>query len=150
MHLKIPPPIVLIIAMLLMYGFGVFFPSSKVAFQGQLVLGLALVGVATALILYALVCLRRAKTTFNPIQPGKASTLVTSGPFRFSRNPIYLADAIYLVATAVLLGSPSIIIILPGFFWYLTAFQIKPEETHLEHIFGEPYTNYLKNVRRWI
>jgi protein-S-isoprenylcysteine O-methyltransferase Ste14 len=78
------------------------------------------------------------------------TSLVTSGPFRFSRNPIYLGMASVLLGVAVLMGT-LVTLAFPVIFVTLIEFFIIPgEERKLEKLFGEPYREYKKSVRRWI
>jgi protein-S-isoprenylcysteine O-methyltransferase Ste14 len=80
----------------------------------------------------------------------KPTSLVTSGPFRFSRNPIYLGMASILLGVAVLSGT-LVTLAFPIIFIVLINFFIIPgEERKLEKIFGEPYLEYKNNVRRWV
>jgi protein-S-isoprenylcysteine O-methyltransferase Ste14 len=80
----------------------------------------------------------------------KPTSLVISGPFRFSRNPIYLGMASILLGVAVLSGT-LVTLAFPIIFIVLITFVIIPgEERKLENIFGEPYREYKKSVRRWI
>jgi len=75
---------------------------------------------------------------------------VTDGPFQHTRNPIYLADAVLLAAWLVWLGNMLSVVALPLFVFYLTHFQIRPEERALALKFGEDYRTYCRRVRRWI
>jgi protein-S-isoprenylcysteine O-methyltransferase Ste14 len=91
-----------------------------------------------------------SKTTPNPIKPENASTIVTKGMYRFSRNPMYLGLFFWLMAWAIYLSVLSPFLLLPAFVWVLTVQQIIPEEKILEEKFGDSYTNYKKQVGRWI
>jgi len=82
--------------------------------------------------------------------PDKSTTLVTDGIYRISRNPMYLGLLFLLVAASLYFSSFLSILIIPAFIWYLTEFQIKPEEESLKRVFGEDYETYLKKVRRWV
>jgi protein-S-isoprenylcysteine O-methyltransferase Ste14 len=78
------------------------------------------------------------------------TSLVTSGPFRISRNPIYLGMASILLGVAVLMGT-LVALAFPVLFIMLIEFFIIPgEERKLEKLFGEPFREYKKSVRRWI
>ena len=91
---------------------------------------------------------RKAKTGFQ-LQTG-GSSLVTSGSFRYSRNPIYLGMLIWLIGLAVLLGS-LITFLFPLLFFVLANFLlIPPEEKKLQQTFGEQFLKYRQHVRRWI
>ena len=90
------------------------------------------------------------KTTINPMKVNQVATLMTKGVFSLSRNPIYLADLIFLAAWIVWLGEAANLILPMIFVCYCTRFQILPEENALKLQFGEAYTNYQRRVRRWI
>ena len=91
-----------------------------------------------------------AKTTLNPFQLETASQLVTGGIYRLSRNPMYLSFVFILLAWMVYLGSFSALLGVVLFIWYVTKFQIKPEEEGLKHLFGDAFTAYCQRTRRWL
>lgn len=92
----------------------------------------------------------RARTTINPLQPERASVLVTHGIYRFTRNPMYLSLLLLLVAYASYLGSWMAFAGPAGYVAYITRFQILPEERVLASKFGEEFAAYRRKVRRWI
>ncbi|WP_036553881.1 methyltransferase family protein [Nocardioides insulae] len=92
----------------------------------------------------------RHGTTVDPVHPDRASTLVTSGPFRFTRNPMYLGMTGLLVAHAVWRGRPVAVLPAAAFVVYLDRFQIPPEEEALTANFGEDYDDYRSSVPRWL
>ena len=93
---------------------------------------------------------RRQRTTVNPLAPGRASAVVQSGPYRFTRNPMYLGMGLVLVGWAVWLGNAAALLGLPLFVVLLDTLQIKPEERVLRQRFGEAYARYAARVRRWV
>ena len=93
---------------------------------------------------------RSAKTTGNPGRPEMTSSLVTSGIYRISRNPMYMGLIFLLLAWATWLGSLFSIVIIVIFQQYVTRFQIVPEEKALAKRFAEKYHNYCSQVRRWL
>jgi protein-S-isoprenylcysteine O-methyltransferase Ste14 len=93
---------------------------------------------------------RRAKTTIDPLKPQAASSLVTAGIFRYTRNPMYLGLLFLLVAWAVLLSSPFALLGPVAFVTYISRFQIVPEERVLATLFGAEYAAYQSEVRRWL
>jgi len=103
-----------------------------------------------ALAVAAVLRFRRAGTTVNPMHPERATALVTNGVFRWSRNPIYVADAILLAAWVLWLGDAAAFAGLPLFVAYLTRFQVIPEERTLDARFGDAYRDYRDRVRRWL
>jgi len=150
MHLKVPPVAVFLIAAALLAAGHYLLPSLSVSYPGQvsaaLLLGLA--GLVPGL--QAVVEFIARKTTVNPMAPETATTLVTGGIYRVSRNPMYLGLACVLLAVAIFFGTLTALVIIPGFVWYMTEFQIKPEEDSLRQVFGEDYETYLGEVRRWL
>jgi protein-S-isoprenylcysteine O-methyltransferase Ste14 len=91
----------------------------------------------------------RARTTFDPVAPHRASSLVTTGLYSRSRNPIYIADALVLVAHAAWLGQPLALLGLPALAAVLQP-QIRAEETALQERFGREYDAYVARVPRWV
>lgn len=92
----------------------------------------------------------RRKTSFNPLSPGKASTLVTTGVYKISRNPMYLGFLLLLISWWIFLGELLAVCGCIFFVIYMNKFQIAPEERILEKLFGGEYLNYKSKVRRWI
>ncbi len=150
MHLKLPPPLVFLVATGITYAAAASFPAFNLAFAGQVTAALLTGFFGLILDLRSIAAFFRAKTTVNPMTPQASKALVTSGFYRVSRNPMYLGLLLLLVAISLYLGSPIALVIVPAFIWYLTEFQIKPEERRLAEIFGQDYENYRSRVRRWI
>ena len=111
-------------------------------------LGWALVFAAVAVALWAAVCFWRARTSIIPREA--ANALVTVGPYRWSRNPIYLADAVILLGQAVLLQSVWPILLTPLFVWVVERRFILPEEIMLRERFPQTFHAWAERVRRWI
>ncbi|MDH3667286.1 MAG: isoprenylcysteine carboxylmethyltransferase family protein [Paracoccaceae bacterium] len=110
--------------------------------------GWGLIGAALILFAWAVIQFRRAGTT---IVPGEApSALVEGGPFRLSRNPIYLADLLILAGIALILGAPLALLLIVPFQQVLVRLFILPEETILERDLRAPYLAYKARVRRWL
>jgi len=146
----IPPPIVTVIIMILMY----WVPRSILAssIQSNLLFFVAIAtGLAAIMIMLAgIAAFAKDRTTLNPMRIDQASTLVTSGIFKFTRNPMYLGDVIFLFAWCLLLATPWAIFGPFLLMIYLTQFQIKPEERMMQQKFGTAYKAYQSQVRRWI
>jgi protein-S-isoprenylcysteine O-methyltransferase Ste14 len=109
--------------------------------------GLALVGAATAIETGFVVAMRRAQTPINPSKP--VARLVTDGPFRYTRNPAYLALAMYYVAIANLVNTRWPVFLLPAMLFMVQRGVIEREERYLERRFGQEYREYKARVRRW-
>jgi protein-S-isoprenylcysteine O-methyltransferase Ste14 len=89
-----------------------------------------------------------AKTSLNPHRPTTA--LVLSGPFRFTRNPLYLGLTVFYAGLMLVFQLTWGLILLPVVIWLITTWVIVPEETYLEGKFGREYLDYKSRVRRWI
>lgn len=109
-------------------------------------IGFGVAGVA--LIVWSIRTLTRNGTTFHPA--GASSVLVTSGPFRRFRNPIYIGDVLVLLGTAEITKSVWFVGAALIFAILVTILQIIPEERHLERQFGDAYLEYKARSRRWI
>jgi protein-S-isoprenylcysteine O-methyltransferase Ste14 len=112
------------------------------------VLGASLVAGATAVEAWFVLTMRRAATPINPRKP--VARLVTDGPFRFSRNPSYLALAAYYVGIAGLVNTRWPLLLLPAVLVVVQRGVIEREEQYLERRFGEEYRRYRACVRRWL
>jgi len=91
----------------------------------------------------------RSHTSMNPIHPDNAKSLVTTGMYRITRNPMYAGLLFLLVGWGFLLGSFSPFLLLPVFILLMTTQQIIPEERILEEKFGQQYRDYKESVNRW-
>jgi protein-S-isoprenylcysteine O-methyltransferase Ste14 len=89
----------------------------------------------------------RARTAIYPNQPARA--LVTTGPYRFSRNPMYLGLTAAYFGLALVLNWAWPLVLLPVVLGALSALVIDREERHLASSFGTAYTEYRRHVRRW-
>jgi protein-S-isoprenylcysteine O-methyltransferase Ste14 len=111
-------------------------------------LGAVLMLLGLALMTWAAMLFRKAGTSFQ--LQGGSSVLVTSGPFRFSRNPMYLGMLIWLMGLAVLLGS-LVVFVFPFLFFLLANLLIIPlEEKSMEQMLGKQFIDYKQRVRRWL
>ena len=102
------------------------------------------------IILTSAVTFRRANTTLDPVNPDKASSLVSTGIFSFSRNPIYVGFLMFVLAFAVASGNLLSLIFVPAFWATANRLYIEPEEAALETLFGKDYLAYKHRVRRWL
>ena len=108
---------------------------------------IAVLGIACSI--GAKVSFSRAGTTLNPLHPENATSLVTSGLYRYSRNPMYVGQCLVLAGWCMWLDHALAWIAVVALAWFLTMFQIKPEERVLLAKFGEDYRAYCARVRRW-
>ena len=123
-------------------------PPMDLPGSGWLALGIAAGGLVP--IVLGLRSFQRAGTTVDPLAPANASTLVTGGIYRWSRNPMYLGFALLLTAWCVWLATAPGLLVVPAFVLYMNRFQIGPEERALEARFGEEYRVYRGAARRWL
>jgi protein-S-isoprenylcysteine O-methyltransferase Ste14 len=92
----------------------------------------------------------RHSTSIDPRSPGKSSTLITSGIYAISRNPIYTGLLLLLTAWALWLGIFVNALVLAFFYSFITTYQIIPEEKFLAEKFADEYQQYRQKVRRWL
>ena len=145
---RIPPPIVTLTFILLSFWLASYLP--KLAFNYQGLSSLLMILIGLTIIVIGVKTFNNSDTTINPLNPSEASHLVTEGVFSYTRNPMYLGMVIILLGVSIYNGVYIGIIILPCFIFYITEFQIKPEEEAMVEIFAGDYTDYLKRVRRWL
>lgn len=149
-ELRLPPLATAPLVALLMWLVARGTPSWRIEFPGRAALAWALLAAAAAVGVAGLVAFRRARTTVNPLRPERASTLVTAGIYRHTRNPMYLALAIALLAWGLFLGHAVAPFGLAAFVAWMTRYQIMPEERALVALFGEEFVRYCREVRRWL
>jgi protein-S-isoprenylcysteine O-methyltransferase Ste14 len=149
MELKVIPVIQVLIAVMLMVTFTKLSPELKVDWPAQSLVALFLLSVAVFVGISAIISFKKHKTTVNPTKPETSSTVVSSGIYSISRNPMYLAMLISLISLAYYLQHFATLPIILIFISYMTRFQIIPEEKMLTKIFGQQYVDYQKKVRRW-
>jgi protein-S-isoprenylcysteine O-methyltransferase Ste14 len=112
------------------------------------VAGAALCALGLGIGMPAFLTMRRAHTNVRPDLPTTA--LVVSGPFRYSRNPIYLSLAVLYAGIATLANALAAILLLPAVIAVIDRGMIAREERYLEQKFGDEYRDYRARVRRWI
>lgn len=150
LELKIPPPFVALLVGVAMWFAARFGPSLElpVWVRAAAFVAIGLTGAATAV--SGNLQFKRAGTTISPLKPGDASVLVTSGVFRFTRNPMYLGLALVLLGYAAFLCSALALAGPVAFVLYIGRFQIAPEERILRAKFGEAFAAYASRVGRWV
>lgn len=147
---KIPPPAVVLLAALLIWGLRRMFPEEGIFIPGRRMLYWSLLGLGLLALFLGIFEFRRARTTVNPLTPAGVSSLVTGGIYRFSRNPMYVGDALILLAVAVYFSNPLGLAGVVLFVAWMNLFQIPAEERALKARFGEAFERYCERVRRWI
>jgi protein-S-isoprenylcysteine O-methyltransferase Ste14 len=146
----IPPPLLMLLAAALMWSMHRWWPLASLLSSpwNRIALLPTVAGILIAAA--AITQFRRSQTTLNPIEPSRASHLVTAGIFGLTRNPMYLGLLLLLIGWALWLGSASPWFVPPLFAILIYAAQIAPEERALEALFGEAYGAYRQKVGRWI
>jgi protein-S-isoprenylcysteine O-methyltransferase Ste14 len=148
MQNKIPPPIVTLSFGLCIYFSRDYFFSYEYKFLDILSYTFFLIGLW--ILISAVNSFKKQSTTVNPIKIENASSLVTSGVFEYSRNPMYLGMALILLGLAFMFNVIGGIIFTILFTIFITKFQIRPEEEVMQRLFGEDFLKYKKNVRMWV
>jgi len=150
LELKFPP-----LALTLFIGWLMWLASRYVPMFGQplpvlQIVALVPAAAGVAIAVFGIVSFRRAHTTTNPLRPENSSALVTSGVYKWTRNPMYLGALLVLTGWALFLANALTFVLLPVFVAYLSRFQIIPEEAVLTARFGAEFDAYRARVRRWI
>jgi protein-S-isoprenylcysteine O-methyltransferase Ste14 len=150
LELKVPPPAVALSMAALMWLCAWALPAFRFLFPARdlCAIGLAAAGAVTDVL--AIVSFVRAKTTVNPMKPASASSLVMSGIYKLTRNPMYLGSLLLLAAWAIYLSNVVALLWLPAFVFYMNRFQIIPEEQALAALFGDEFAAYKARTRRWL
>lgn len=149
LELRIPPVAVVAIFAALMASVAVMVPAALVI-PARLPLAAALVVAGALVALAGVAAFRRHQTTVNPLAPQQASSLVSSGIYRVSRNPMYVGFLLALAGWGVFLSNWAAALLLPMFVVYMNRFQIAPEERALREKFGPAFSAYASTVRRWL
>ena len=150
MDLKVIPVVQVFVAAILMVVISINTPSLYYNFPFKNLMVVLLLSLALISGILAIYCFKQHKTTVNPMSPEKASKVVDSGIYAYSRNPMYLALLLVLFTLTLVLNNIATLAIIPLFIAYITRFQIIPEERALTDNFGQDYLNYKEKVRRWL
>jgi protein-S-isoprenylcysteine O-methyltransferase Ste14 len=150
LELKVPPVAQFVVAAVLMLLISVSATSGAFSFPGQLLAASVLLLAAGLVGLAGVRAFLMAGTTVSPLRPDAASRLVAHGIYRRTRNPMYLALLLALVAWGIWLGNAAALLVIPAFVLIMNRFQIQAEERALAQLFGEDFAAYKRAVRRWI
>ncbi|HEV7276175.1 MAG TPA: isoprenylcysteine carboxylmethyltransferase family protein [Devosiaceae bacterium] len=146
------PPYFLLLALALAAALDLAADLSFLAASGlaslQSWIGLAFVLGAIALAVSGVRTFRRASTNVDPFQP--ALTLVTDGPYRFTRNPMYLGMVLFLLGVSLMFSLEWGLLLTPALWLAYDRLVVAREEAYLSRKFGEPYRAFLGGTRRWI
>lgn len=144
----VPPPLVYAVALFIAWWLQGRLPLPLDIGDAARPLGWALIGVGLLGFSWALLAIWGHRTTVNPYKA--ASNLVTRGPFRYSRNPIYVSDWFVYAGAMLLLKTIWPLLLAPLVFQVMRYMVIAHEERHLEARFGDEYRAYKAHVRRWL
>lgn len=147
---KIPPPLVLLVSLLLMWLLSRMSLAAAFDFNASRILSLILLLAGIAIAIAGVLEFRSAKTTVNPLDPKLASSLVKTGVFRYTRNPMYLGMLLVSFAAVTFFGNWLSLLGSVFLYSYLTRFQIIPEERAMQNLFGSVFEEYRRTVRRWL
>jgi len=150
LELKIPPPAVAVLLAGAMWGISLVAPLVEVPAFIRVAAAVTIALAGGGFSLAGVISFRRARTTVNPMKPETTSSLVCSGIYRVTRNPMYVGLLLVLVAWAVFLSSAWALLGPLAFVLYINRFQIAPEERVLSAMFGTGYSAYKSRVRRWL
>jgi protein-S-isoprenylcysteine O-methyltransferase Ste14 len=142
------PPTYLFVSILIMVALHFLYPTAIIIPFTWSLFGIIPLAAGLTANLSADRAFKRYNTTVKPFE--QPTTLVTSGVFRVSRNPMYLGFVLILIGIAILLGSLTPFLVVPVFAVLMDAVFIRSEEEMLYAAFGENWLEYKKNVRRWM
>lgn len=150
LELKIPPLLLLALAVLLMVWLQGFYPLALLQHWLIYASGALIVVSGTGVMLVAALQMRRHQATLDPRYPQKSNVLLVHGVFAISRNPIYLGMTVVLFGAALLFADITSFLVLMLFVRYLARYQIEPEEALLMEKFPAEFTAYCEHVGRWL
>lgn len=145
---KFPPPVLYVVGISLGFLLQTLLPLDSWAQIVGIILALPCLGLGFALCAWAIGLFRRARTSLVPIVP--SAVLVAEGPYRFTRNPMYLGLALVYAGVALWLQLSWGLLLLPVVLGLVYSLVIIREEQYLERRFGEEYRRYRTQVRRWL
>ena len=150
LELKIPPLALLAILTVSQYVFASYVPFGGVEIEFKLAIAVCtcLIGVVIALL--GVYEFRKFGTTVNPTNPDGTVAIVNTGIYSLTRNPMYVGFAFMLLSAVIFTANYVSLVSLPIYVLYMNRFQIQPEERMLVEKFGEAYSAYLQQARRWL
>ncbi|GLR74206.1 methyltransferase family protein [Aliivibrio sifiae] len=150
LELRIPPPLVMLLFMATVFVFDYIAPFNLFYLPWlSYVLVISLIVLGGVIALWGVKKFREAKTTVNPLKPESSSSLVNSGIYQYTRNPMYLGLLLTLLSSVAYTQHPLGLVSALGFVLYINRFQIEPEEKMLGTLFGDEFVEYTNRVKRW-
>jgi protein-S-isoprenylcysteine O-methyltransferase Ste14 len=150
LKLKIPPPIVFFIAAACMWIIASITPNLSYHFPFQKIIAMILSIIGGVFGVSGILTFVFSRTTINSVRIDAVSSLVSSGVYSITRNPMYLALLFVLLGWACILSNIPALIVIPMYVLYMNYFQIIPEEIILESKYGNKFVQYKTKVRRWL
>lgn len=150
LELRIPPPLVMLLFMVTVFGFDKIMPFTLFYLPWLTYASvISLVTLGGVIALWGVKEFKNAKTTVNPLKPESSSSLVSSGIYQYTRNPMYLGLLMILLSAVIYSQHPLGLVSALGFVAYMNRFQIEPEEKMLVKLFGDEFVDYSNQVKRW-
>ncbi len=146
--LKIPPPILVLI--LVISNFFLSKQIDQIHIPNQNLVSILIFLIGVLILVIPVSKFIKSKTTIDPIKFKKVNKLVTSGIYKYSRNPMYLGLLMIVISSSILYLSIYSITTPFFFYWWINRFQIKREEIFLTEKFDKKYLSYKTKTRRWI
>jgi protein-S-isoprenylcysteine O-methyltransferase Ste14 len=148
MALRLRPPWVALLLLAIAFAIDALVPTAPWVPERLRPLGFVPIALGAALGIWALRTFHRHGTTHDPF--GTPAALVVSGPFRYSRNPMYVAVTLILLGIAWGMRTVSWWFVPALFFLFVRLVQVPHEERLLDRLFGDAYRAYRARVRRWV
>jgi protein-S-isoprenylcysteine O-methyltransferase Ste14 len=146
-NIRVHPPIIYAISILTGIGLNTLWPlAMPFALHGR-IYGSIIIAIAAFIAAWSLLHFHRNDTDVRPDKPDSA--LITSGPYRFTRNPLYIVLSLAQITAAVWLDNLWVLLLVPVSIIVITRYAITREELYLEQLFGQKYLEYKQRVRRW-
>ncbi len=142
------PPVWLVIGLIVIFCLDQYFPLARFTGQAAMAIGSLAIVIGLLLLVLAGGLFKQADTEMIPFREVRA--LVTTGVYRYTRNPMYLGMALILLGVACTTGIASGLLVVPVFMAIIEFRYIRPEEQMLRGIFGEEFEVYCQKVRRWL
>jgi protein-S-isoprenylcysteine O-methyltransferase Ste14 len=144
----LPPPVIYFVVFVVGIGLGYMWPTSIMTqFWGQTI-GIALLMISMPIMPSVLIRFKRAGTTFDVRK--SATTLITDGPYKYSRNPTYISLTLLYLGLGVFLNNMWVLMLVVPLLLIINFWIIRNEEHYLAEKFGEEYQSYRSKVRRWL
>lgn len=146
---RYPPPVIYVTGFLIGYGLTRLAPLDEWAALIPRALGASLAALGVLIAFWSIALFWLSRTAVFPHKP--ASKLIARrGPYRFTRNPMYLSLSLVYLGAAIFVRTGWAIVLLPLVLVAVTRMVIAREEAYLERRFGEQYLHYKERVRRWL